>query len=283
MPHPSHFKPSLPLTRGWLNFATVVEIVAILQLYVFAEATDRFFAWTIAVPLTAAYLGAGFGAGFILVFLYRNETLWANARLALPGVLVFTLLTLAATLLHLDRFHLRTSQDPIAVFFSWVWLIIYFIAPIVQALAIWQQLRASGDEPPRQHPLPTWLKAALGVHVALMLLIGVPLFLVPAAVSPLWPWALTPLTARAVSAWLVGIGVILAHALWENDWGRIRGGALAYAVYNLMQLIALVRFPAQIVFGPSFWVYGVVILSGLGLGAYGWLMGQRLQRTARPE
>ena len=51
------FKPSLPLTRGWLNFATAVEIVAVLQLYFFSTSTDKYFAWTISVPLTAAFLG----------------------------------------------------------------------------------------------------------------------------------------------------------------------------------------------------------------------------------
>jgi hypothetical protein len=114
-----------------------------------------------------------------------------------------------------------------------------------------------------------------------MLLIGIPLFIVPAAVAPLWPWALTPLTARAVSAWLVGIGLILAHAVWENDWGRIRGGALAYAVYNLMQIIALVRYSNQIIFGASFWVYVAILISGLGLGLYGWTIGQKVRRAEK--
>ena len=275
------YKPSLPLTRGWLNFATAVEIVAILQLYFFTTATDKYFAWTIAVPLTAAFLGAGYGAGFILVFIYRKETLWANARVALPGVLVFTLLTSLATILHIDKFHINTSTDPVAIFFSWVWLAVYIVAPIVQAIAIWQQTRISGGEPPREHPLPIWLKAALGVHVALMLLVGIPLFIAPEAVSPLWPWVLTPLTARAVAAWLVGIGIILGHALWENEWKRIRGGALAYALYSLMQIVALFRFPDQIIFGPSFWVYVVILASGLGLGWYGWITAQKIHKKGK--
>jgi hypothetical protein len=279
MSHDTHFKPALPLTRGWLNFATAVEIVAILQLYFFSTATDKYFAWTIAVPLSAAFLGAGFGAGFILVFLYRNETLWANARVALPGVLVFTLLTLLATILHIDKFHIVTSKDPVAVFFSWVWLVVYIVAPIVQAVAIWQQTRISGAEPPREHPLPMWLKAALGIHVAAMLLVGIPLFIAPTAVAPFWPWTLTPLTARAVAAWLIGIGSILGHALWENEWSRIRGGALAYALYSLMQLIALLRFSDEVILGTSFWIYLAVLVSGLGLGWYGWKTAQRFPPT----
>lgn len=279
MSNDTNYKPSLPITRGWLNFATAVEIVAVLQLYFFSTATDKFFAWTIAVPLTAAFLGAGFGAGFILVFLYRNEKLWANARVALPGVLVFTVLTLLATILHIDKFHVMASSDPVAIFFSWVWLVVYIVAPIVQAVAIWQQTRLTGAEPPRQHPLPAGLKAALGVHVAIMLLVGIPLFVTPEAISTLWPWALTPLTARAVSAWLIGIGVILGHSLWENEWGRIRGGALAYAVYSLMQIIALVRFPDQIIPGASFWIYITILISGLGLGWYGWITAQKMRRS----
>ncbi|HAV76518.1 MAG TPA: hypothetical protein DCX53_04095 [Anaerolineae bacterium] len=271
------FKPSLPITRGWLNFATGVEIIAILQLYFFSQSTDKYFAWTIANPLTAAFLGAGFGAGFILVFIYRKETLWANARVALPGVLAFTLLTLLATFLHIDKFHIVTSSVPTAVFFSWVWIIIYILAPIAQAAAIWQQTRASGGDPPREHLLPAWLKIALGSHVVIMLLVGIPLFIAPQSVSSLWPWALTPLTARAVAAWVIGIGLILGHALWENDWKRIRGGALAYAVYNLMQIIALFRFSEQIIIGVSFWIYTFIILSGLMLGWYGWRTAQKIR------
>jgi len=271
------FKPSLPLSRGWLNFATAVEIIAILQLYFFSQSTDKYFAWTIANPLTATYLGAGFGAGFILVFLYRKETLWANSRVAFPGVLVFTILTLLATIIHIDKFHIVTSKLPSAIFFSWVWLIIYIIGPVVQAVALWQQSRAPGGDPPREHPLPTWLRASLGVHVIIMLLVGIPLFITPDVISPLWFWTLTPLTARAVSAWVIGIGVILGHALWENDWKRIRGGALAYGVYNLMQVIALFRFPDQIIFGVSFWIYVAIIVSGTVLGWYGWMVAQRIK------
>jgi hypothetical protein len=36
-------------------------LLAGLQLFVFATETDRFFAWTIASPLTAAFLGAAVG------------------------------------------------------------------------------------------------------------------------------------------------------------------------------------------------------------------------------
>jgi hypothetical protein len=82
-----------------------------------------------------------------------------------------------------------------------------------------------------------------------------------------------------VSGWLIGIGVILWHALLENDWKRIGGGTLAYAVYSLLQVISLFRFSDQIRFGLSFWVYVVVVISGAGLGWYGWRRANKLKRA----
>jgi len=192
MANKSDFKPSLPITRGWLNLATAVEIIAMLQLYIFSESTDKFFAWTIQVPLTAAFLGAGFGAGFILVFLYRNETLWANARVALPGVLVFTLLTLAATIIHIDKFHIVTSDDPVAVFFAWVWLFDYVVAPIVIAFAsvtatLFAPVLLSETAPVKSSPE---LVSVIALAPALKL--DVPL----TEIAPLWVIAPVAVTTR---------------------------------------------------------------------------------------
>ncbi len=46
---------------------------------------------------------------------------------------------------------------------------------------------------------------------------GGALFLAPELAGPLWPWALTILTARMLGAWLIGLGLAAAQALWEND------------------------------------------------------------------
>jgi hypothetical protein len=51
---------------------------------------------------------------------------------------------------------------------------------------------------------------------------GMPLLLAATALLDAWPWALTPLTGRAIGAWAIGIGTIAAHAAWENNWWRLR-------------------------------------------------------------
>ena len=92
--------------------ASVLVLSGIISLYWLTEQTDRCFAWTIGLPLTAAFLGSGYGAGFLLEYLSSREQVWARARLAVPAVLLFTTLTLMATLLHLEPFHFDCPHSP---------------------------------------------------------------------------------------------------------------------------------------------------------------------------
>src|SRR4051794_37339960 len=104
-PHPG----VRPLTGGmrWLlRIASVLVFIIGIPLFLLSEQTDRYFAWTISLPLTAAFLGAGSGSSFFIEFVASRERSWATSRVAVPAVFVFTVLTLVATLIHLDLFHL---------------------------------------------------------------------------------------------------------------------------------------------------------------------------------
>ena len=99
-----------------------------IQLFILSEQTDRFFAWTIQNPLTAAFLGGAYWASFAMEFLAARRRVWAYARIAVPAVLIFTGMTLVVTLLHLGQFHLN-SPDLITRGVAWAWLIVYAIVP----------------------------------------------------------------------------------------------------------------------------------------------------------
>ena len=75
-----------------------------------SDQTDTWFAWTIYPPLTAAVLGAGYWASFVLELLSARERRWARTRVAVPAVLLFSTLNLAITLVDADRFHFRSPQ-----------------------------------------------------------------------------------------------------------------------------------------------------------------------------
>jgi hypothetical protein len=212
-----------------------------VQLFVLSEHTDRYFAWTIDVPLTAAFLGAGYWASVALEWLAAREASWARARIAVPAVFVSTTLTLVATLVHLDLLHLGGENSLMTRTVTWAWLAIYIFVPLAMLVLIARQLRPPGEDLSRGLPLSYWMRTVLSVQAAVFLGLGVALFIDPERSASLWPWALTPLTSRAVAAWLLGIAVAAGQTVWENDAHRVRVAFISYVALGVLQLVALVR------------------------------------------
>jgi hypothetical protein len=264
-----------PGMRRLLIIAGVLVFLAGVQLFVFTERTATYFAWTIEPPLTAAFLGASYWASVALEWRAAGETAWARARIAAPAVFVFTVLTLAATLLHLDRFHLGNSFAPSTRAVTWAWIAVYAFVPPAMVVLMLVQGRATGADPPRRAPLVAWVRAVLGALAALLLVVGAALFLAPERVAGVWPWALTPLTGRAIAAWLVGIGIAAVHGLVENDFRRVAPAALAFLLLGLLQFVALARYPSDIRWGASAWIYVAVLALCTMVGGYGLLRARR--------
>jgi hypothetical protein len=55
----------------------------------------------------------------------------------------------------------------------------------------------------------------------------------------LWPWALSPLTSRAIGSFFAGVGLAALIAVHDDDPFSFRGAALAYTVLGLLELLAL--------------------------------------------
>lgn len=255
--------------RRLLIVASILVFLAGFQLFILTQQTEQYFAWTIQPPLTAAFLGAGYWAAFLLELLASRERVWARARLAVPSVFAFTMLTLVATLMHLDRFHFG-SAELFARVAAWFWLMIYLAVPPTM-LVLWaRQQRLPGGDPQRQAPLPSSMRVIFVAQAAFMLAIGITLFVVPPLAGLLWPWKLTPLTARAVGAWFVGIGVFAGHVAWENDFSRMKAGLVSYLAFGLLQLLALGRFPSSLEWSQLIaWVYVVFMITVLAVSLYG--------------
>jgi hypothetical protein len=193
-------------------------------------------------------------------------------------VLVFTALTLAATLLHRDRFHFEAA-GVVARSAAWFWLGVYLVVPVALVLLAVRQQRMPGRDPEREEPLPRWLAAVLTVQGAIMLVVGVLLFAAPSTARTLWPWALTPLTARVVAAWLVAFGIAAVLALAERDLQRLEISAIAFLAFGLLQLIALARYGSTVRWGSATaTAYLVVLLSVPPTGAAGWWIAVRGRR-----
>ena len=206
--------------------------------------TSRYFSWTIAVPVTAAFLGAGYLSAAVLEAAAARQGSWERARIAVPGVLAFTALTLAVTLVHLGKFHLGVAAV-LTHALTWGWLAIYVGVPPVLAYLWWRQARAvpaTARTAPAGRRLPPLVRAILGLQGAVMLVLGAALLAAPVQVAKLWPWPLTALTGRAVGAWLVGLGIIAAQC-WYADRREVAAIAFpAITVYAGLQLVVPAGF-----------------------------------------
>jgi len=236
-------KTLTPGMRRLLTAAAVLVFLAGVQLFVFPGRTARYFAWTINPPLTAAFLGASYWSSVGFELAAARERTWAQARIAAPAVFVFTVLTLVVTLVHIDRFHFGPRFEPATRAVTWIWLAIYSIVPVMMILLLAAQRREPGIDPPREASPPAWLVGLVALQAVVLLGVGAALLVSPLRAAVIWPWALTPLTGRAIGAWLCSLGVAAAHALREGDLARVRPAAVAYITFAVLQAIALMRFP----------------------------------------
>ena len=232
-----------PVTRGMrrlLVVAAVLVFLAGLQLTVFPTRTADWFAWTIDVPMTAVFLGAAYWSSAVLEVAGTRSSTWGRARLTVWTVLVFTVLTLVVTLVHLDKFHLGTADPARAIAAGW--LAIYAVVPVAMVAGLVLQARAGDARQADVVRLPTGLRWLLVGLATVLLATGVALLLVPERAAEAWAWPLTALTARAIGAWLVGLGWASAHARLVDDVASVRPVGLTGAAFVVLETVALLRY-----------------------------------------
>jgi len=268
------FKPLAPGMRWLLFTASVLVLLAGIQLLVFTGQTSHFFAFTIANPLAAAFLGAAYWAAVPIEALAGRQALWANARIAVPAVLVFTVLTLAVTLTHLGQLHLGSQHPAGTRIVTVAWIAIYVLVPALMLILLVVQARTPGTDPPRAAGLPAWLYVVLAAQAIVLLGVGIALFAAPAQAAPIWPWKLTPMMAQATGAWLIALGVAAAHALAERDAHRLRPAAAGSILLAVLLAIALARYPHQFHWqSASGIIYLILLATMLLTGVAGLVQG----------
>ncbi|MGH2925639.1 MAG: hypothetical protein ACRDK1_06660 [Solirubrobacterales bacterium] len=257
--------------RWFFGVSAVLAVIAGIELFIGAARTDRFFSWTIAPPLTAAFMGAAYWAACVLLAWAARQSDWSRARTVLPPVFTIAVLLLAATLIHLDRFH----HDLYGRF----WLVVYLIVVPLLTYLIWAQPKDGAPPTPPSLALASWLRVALVGQALVLLAFGVLLFAAPVGLSSIWPWPLTPLTGRAIAAFLCGFGIAAAVAVRENDLDRLFGSALAWAALGALELAAVAIHAGDLTSSAAGTVAYVAFFgSVLGLGSYGAIAGRDRRR-----
>jgi len=225
----------LPATR-WLAIVVIpFLVVAAGLLFIWPNDTDKTFAWTIKPAMTPMMLAAAYMGGIVFFAQVARARQWHTVKVGFLPVLAFASLLGAATLLHWERFnHAHIS--------FWAWAGLYFTTPFL-VLAAWL-LNCSLDP---QRPAPGEAQIAFPVRVimglfgALTLPVSLFLFFSPALTAALWPWALTPLTARVVGAMFALPGLVGLGIAFDARWSAARVILQAQAFSILIILLAALR------------------------------------------
>jgi hypothetical protein len=225
----------LPITRIVAALVIPFLVVAFVILYGFPADTERLFAWKLQPTMSAMMLAAAYAGGiyFFVAVLFGKR--WHCVKVGLLPVTAFASSLGVATALHWDRF----NHTHVA-FFAWAGL--YFSTPLI-VLAVWLLNRnrdplelEAGDT-----TIPVLARIAVGAAGVVTLLVAVVLMFQPQVLIALWPWKVTPLTARMMAALfalpgVVGIGVALdkrwsaARTILQSQWFGI--ALILLAVYR---------------------------------------------------
>src|SRR5947209_8543574 len=257
----------LPEVRWASLIVFFVLVPALIVLWGEPSQTRDLWAWTIAPRLTPIFLGAGYGAG--AYFFWRTYTArrWHPSSAGVFSAAVFAALMLIATIIHWDRFNHGDAPVLAAVaFYGWVG--IYVVSPFV---VMWLWLRNQRTDPRRPEVpdviVPWRVRRGAQLFAAGAIVVAAVFFLSPSTASGIWPWHLTPLTARVLASFTAQVGVGALMLSLDQRWSAWRLLIQTFFVATALLLIGAGRAWGNFDQGnPLTWLYlGGLIGADLGL------------------
>jgi hypothetical protein len=266
----------LPETRWAALVVFLILVPASAILWIAPDRTGDLWAWMIKPELTPVFLGSGYGAGAYFFWrTYRAER-WHPSSPGVLGAAVFAGLMLIATGIHWDRFNHGDAPTLAAIAF-YAWTAVYIVSPFA-VFAIWWRNRATDPRTPapdEPRVPPSVLLAARAFALGALAAGGLA-FLVPQVAIDVWPWQLTPLTARVLASITVQVGVGALVLSADPRWSAWRLIVETFLVATALLLIGAARaFGDFDTSNPLTWLY----LGGLLATAGALILLQRRSET----
>jgi hypothetical protein len=264
----------LAYSRGLSLFIVPFLLVAFVILYLFPGHTARLWSWHVAISMTSMVLASAYLGGAYFFLRVARSRHWHEVGTGFLAVTAFASLLGVATLLHWDTF----LHDHVAF---WLWAGLYFTAPFL-VIGAWLANRRYAAPPTAGDVVLRPLERRLVVAVGLLALAtGLALFLAPGTMNDLWPWPLTPLTARVIGATfcLGGAGV----GVWfDPRWTSMRVMLQVEILMLVLMLIAAVRARDELIRSHALaWPLLLGSLLMLAGSAYLWLTYEHHPRPVR--
>lgn len=211
-----------PETRWICLLVAVILLAAVILLGIRPDRTDELFAWTITPEMTPLYLASAYGAGVYFFARGFLTSTWHHIAAGFPGIALFATLMLVATLLHFDKFNGGDAPAVAAVAF-YAWVIVYILSPLLVG-GVWLRNRGvdTGEPDPVDTVVPPPVRTGVRVAGGAMLAAATLFFLLPQVAIDIWPWKLTPLTARIMASFIAETGAIALVLSFDARWSAWR-------------------------------------------------------------
>lgn len=220
--------------------------LAFVILFFYPDQSGERFAWAIKPHMTAMYLGAGYLGGSWLFINGVFGKRWHRIQGGFLPITTFTWFMMLSTFLHWDRF-----SDNLGFY---LWLILYVITPFLVPV-LWYVNRKTDPGIPEVKdvlisPAIGLILKGIALGSLLFVLVG---FLNPAFVINVWPWTLTPLTARVMCGWVALLGVGALIMSYERRWTGWKVPLECIAVWHILVFVAALLNPGDFKSGLLNW------------------------------
>ena len=227
----------------------VVSHVALgLAFFLDPTAAAGLFPWPLP-PLAARFMGSlflgGAAAGAVCIALGPSR---GQAVLAL--VAVGDLLIATTGILAVDASGITTAM---ALWLAW------FIGVAIALLAVaFLSVAGLTDVPV---PMPRSLRRYFRIHLAVVLPVGLAMFLFPAWAQPIWPWAMAVVNIRLLGAFFAGAALISFWGQRQTSWHTVLPTLALYAVFASAATVAsVIHFSLFDPGRPITWVFFALYL-----------------------
>ncbi|WP_408651626.1 hypothetical protein [Jatrophihabitans sp.] len=226
--------PPFPQDRVLLSTRVLAGVIigflvlAFAVLYPWPTDTRRLFAWEIRPTMSAMVLGSVYLGGAYFFLRVTRATRWHTVAGGFVPVGTFASLMGLTTILHWDRF----LHGNLAF---WLWVALYFTTPFLVFAVFLANQRHYSPGTADDVLLPPVAAGAIVIAGGVSVVMSAFLYLLPHRAISIWPWQLTPLTARMLGA-IFALGLAGLGAARERRWSAAR---LLIQVACLMLLLIL--------------------------------------------
>jgi hypothetical protein len=229
----AHDDRVLPITKAVSVAIIPFLVAAFVVLYLWPQESGRLFAWPIMPPLTAMLLASVYLGGAYFFLRAASAHRWHTVKAGFPPVATFATLLGVATVLHWDRF----THSHVAF---WLWAGLYFTTPFL-ITAVWiANRRQEGPAALDDVVVSEGAARAIGSIGILAGLMSLFLFVFPERAIALWPWMLTPLTARVMGG-IFALGIAAVGAFADHRWSAMRIMVQVEVVMLVLILVGAAR------------------------------------------